>query len=43
MLEDMATRQSEKNKITEQDGGCAETVAQQISRKIRESQGYLDM
>jgi hypothetical protein len=43
MLEDMATRQSEKNKITEQDGGCAETAAQQISRKILESQGYLDM
>jgi hypothetical protein len=43
MLQDIHLRRSEKHKSSEQDGGCDETLAQQISRKILESQGYLDM
>jgi len=36
-------RRSQKHKSIEQDGGCAETISQQVSRKILDSQGYLDM
>jgi hypothetical protein len=43
ILQDMESRRSEKNKIIERDGGCDETISQQISRKILESQGYVDM
>jgi hypothetical protein len=43
MMLDIESRRSEENRIIEWDGGCDETPSQQISRKIIESQGYLDM
>lgn len=43
MMQDIESRRSEENRMIECDGGCDETPAQQISRKILESQGYLDM
>jgi len=38
MLQDIESRRSDEDR-----GGCAETISQRISRKILESQGYLDM
>jgi hypothetical protein len=52
MMQDIESRRSHKNKIIElissdedRDAGCAETLSQQISRRILESQGFnaLDM
>lgn len=44
MLQDIEGRRSQKHEsIDEQDGGCDETISQQMARKILESQGYLDM
>jgi hypothetical protein len=43
IMQDIESRRSEKNKVIECDGGCDETLSQQISRRILESQGYLDM
>jgi hypothetical protein len=42
MLKDIEGDRRSTN-IIEQDGGRAETISQQVSRKILESQGYLDM
>ena len=39
MLQDIESRRSDEGRGR----GCAETISQQISRKILESQGYLDM
>jgi len=39
MLQDIESRRSGEDRGR----GCAETISQQISRKIIESQGYLDM
>jgi hypothetical protein len=43
MMLDIESRRSEKNGIIERDAGCDDTPSQQNSRKILESQGYLDM
>jgi len=43
MLQDIAARQSEGDKIIENNAGFAETLSQLMSRRILESQGYLDM
>jgi hypothetical protein len=43
MLQDIAARRSEKDEISENNVGFAETLSQLISRRILESQGYLDM
>jgi hypothetical protein len=43
IMQDIESRRSEKKKIIEEDGGCDETLSQQISRRILESQGFLDM
>jgi hypothetical protein len=43
MLQDIESRRAEKNEFVELDAGSDETISQQISRKILESQGYLDM
>jgi hypothetical protein len=43
MMQDIESRRSEKNGIIEWDAGCDDTPSQQNSRKILESQGYLDM
>ncbi len=47
MMQDIESRRSHKNKIIElissdedRDAGCAETLSQQISRRILESQGF---
>lgn len=40
MMQDIESRRSEQNQIIELDGGSDETISQQISRKILESQGY---
>ena len=42
MLQDLKSRRAEKNKFIELDAESDETISQQISRKILESQGYLD-
>jgi hypothetical protein len=38
-MQDIESRRSDEDRGR----GCAETILQQISRKILESQGYLDM
>jgi len=43
MLQDTEGKRAQKRKIVEQDGECDETVSQRLSRKILESQGYLDL
>jgi len=43
ILQYIESRREKKNKFIELDAGSDETIAQQISRKILESQGYLDM
>ena len=43
IMQDIESRRSDNNKIIERDGGRDETLSQQISRRILESQGYLDM
>ena len=43
MLQHIKSRQLKKNKFFELDPNSDETISQQVSRKILESQGYLDM
>jgi hypothetical protein len=43
MLWHIKSRQLKKNKFFELDLNSDETISQQVSRKILESQGYLDM
>jgi hypothetical protein len=43
MLQHIESRRLKKNKFIELDPESDETISQQVSRKILESQGYLDM
>ena len=43
MLQHIESRRLKKNKFIQHDPESDETISQQVSRKILESQGYLDM